>query len=259
MYLTTILQTSFIFHSYTIRVGVFFLFLVSDFSQCLFSLYGRVQVYCYAGTWIDALRHHSKTTKFGIHVGFPSWFHFSVFSMSTALRVAIQVNQPINQRLILTFQILRAVGELHALGFLHRFLRPQSFSIGLGSKIRTIYFADFGSPYMVWFSSIPPPVILQQVQFRDPKTKKIRKPRKHIRVIGTLRYVRLLVGLSILQSFILDVEKFPAKQGAWQTWRFGGVGIPHDGVLRFKHPTLAKWSSELGSSGQETKAYRRCL
>lgn len=68
----------------------------------------------------------------------------SAFTLSTALRVAIQM--------------LRAIMNLHSLGFLHRSLRPQTFAIGSGSKIRTIFISDFGMPYM----------------YRDPRTNKIR-------------------------------------------------------------------------------------
>jgi serine/threonine protein kinase len=75
--------------------------------------------------------------------------------------------------------------DLHAIGFLHRSLRPQAFFIGAGVKIRTVYMADFGLPYM----------------FRDPKTNKVRyaihflllkvnrHPRKHTRMMGTLMYM----------------------------------------------------------------------
>jgi len=83
----------------------------------------------------------------------------SAFSMSTALRVGIQM--------------LRSIMDLHTLGFLHRSLRPHVFFIGTGTKIRTVYMGDFGLPFM----------------FRDPKTNKIRKPRKHVRMMGALRYM----------------------------------------------------------------------
>jgi len=85
----------------------------------------------------------------------------SAFSMSTALRVAIQM--------------LRSLMDLHALGFLHRSLRPNSFFTGARTSVhvRTVYMTDFGLPY----------------RYRDAKTKKIRKPRKHVRMMGTLRYM----------------------------------------------------------------------
>jgi serine/threonine protein kinase len=44
--------------------------------------------------------------------------------------------------------MLRALMDLHALGFIHRFIRPQMFAVGLGKKIRTVYLYDFGLPFM---------------------------------------------------------------------------------------------------------------
>lgn len=68
----------------------------------------------------------------------------SAFSPSTALRVSIQM--------------LRALTDLHALGYLHRLIRPKGFSIGLAPNVQTVYLNNFGVPY----------------QFRDSSTKKIR-------------------------------------------------------------------------------------
>ncbi|KAI6195862.1 Acyl-transf-3 domain-containing protein [Aphelenchoides besseyi] len=68
----------------------------------------------------------------------------SAFSPSTALRVSIQM--------------LRALADLHQVGFVHRFIRPQAFAVGLGAKIRTVYLADCGLPWM----------------YRDPLNQAIR-------------------------------------------------------------------------------------
>jgi serine/threonine protein kinase len=54
--------------------------------------------------------------------------------------------------------MLRAINDLHSLGFLHRQLKPEIFAIGRFTKIRTVYFTDFGEPFL----------------YRDPKTKKVR-------------------------------------------------------------------------------------
>ncbi|KAI6184545.1 Protein kinase domain-containing protein [Aphelenchoides bicaudatus] len=84
----------------------------------------------------------------------------SAFSPSTALRVSIQM--------------LRAIRDLHSLGFLHRHLKPESFAIGRGHHLRTIFFNDgFGEPF----------------EFRDPETKRIKRARKQVRIIGVLRYM----------------------------------------------------------------------
>ncbi|KAI6170177.1 Protein kinase domain-containing protein [Aphelenchoides besseyi] len=74
----------------------------------------------------------------------------SAFSASTALRVSIQM--------------LRALTDLHQVGFIHRFVRPQAFAIGLGAKVRTVYLADCGLPWM----------------YRDPVSKKLRSHNVHM-------------------------------------------------------------------------------
>jgi len=83
----------------------------------------------------------------------------SEFSMSTAIRTAIQT--------------LQAVAELHIIGFLHRSLGPKCFFVGAGTKMRTIYMGDFGFPYI----------------FRNSSNGKIRKPRSYVPMMGVLNYM----------------------------------------------------------------------
>ncbi|KAI6196210.1 hypothetical protein M3Y94_01081800 [Aphelenchoides besseyi] len=102
----------------------------------------------------------------------------SAFSPSTALRVSIQM--------------FRALLDLHQIGFIHRFVRPQAFAVGLGSKIRTVFLADCGLPW----------------QFRDPSGKGIRSPRKHIRMMGSLRYMSHNVHTNVEQARCDDLESW---------------------------------------------------
>ncbi|KAI6170313.1 Protein kinase domain-containing protein [Aphelenchoides besseyi] len=102
----------------------------------------------------------------------------SAFSASTALRVSIQM--------------LRALADLHQVGFVHRFVRPQAFAIGLGAKVRTVYLADCGLPWM----------------YRDPISKAIRIPRKYVRMIGSLRYISHNVHMNLEQSRRDDLESW---------------------------------------------------
>ncbi|KAI6221694.1 Protein kinase domain-containing protein [Aphelenchoides besseyi] len=100
------------------------------------------------------------------------------FTPSTALRVSIQ--------------ILRGLQDLHSIGFLHRFIRPHAFAIGLSSKIRTVYFVDFGIPWM----------------FRDSETQKLKRPRKFLRMLGSLRYISHNMHANKEQARRDDIESW---------------------------------------------------
>ncbi|KAI6229971.1 Protein kinase domain-containing protein [Aphelenchoides fujianensis] len=80
------------------------------------------------------------------------------FSFATALRVSLQM--------------VECLRVLHTIGFVHRFLRPQTFAHGLGRKIRTVMMRDFGLPFA----------------FRNEKTGAIHPPRPVVRMMGSLRY-----------------------------------------------------------------------
>lgn len=56
-------------------------------------------------------------------------YAFSDFRKSTALRVSIQM--------------LRSIIDLHTLGYVHRFIKPHIFAIGLGSRHKTVHMFDF--------------------------------------------------------------------------------------------------------------------
>lgn len=44
----------------------------------------------------------------------------------------------------LGLQTLEGIADLHDLGYLHRDIKPQNFSIGLKQKANIIYILDFG-------------------------------------------------------------------------------------------------------------------
>lgn len=44
----------------------------------------------------------------------------------------------------LGLQTLEGISDLHALGYLHRDIKPQNFTVGLREKSETIFLLDFG-------------------------------------------------------------------------------------------------------------------
>ncbi|KAI6226308.1 putative serine/threonine-protein kinase [Aphelenchoides fujianensis] len=83
----------------------------------------------------------------------------AAFTPATALRVSLQM--------------LRALQDLHGLGYLHRFVRPQAFAVGRDSQIRTVFLVDCGLPWL----------------FRDRHSGGLKRPRRHVAMVGALRYV----------------------------------------------------------------------
>ncbi|KAH7724911.1 Protein kinase domain containing protein [Aphelenchoides avenae] len=79
------------------------------------------------------------------------------FTPSTALRVSIQM--------------LNAIIDLHHLKYVHRYLKPHTFVVGLGDKIKSIFMCDFGL-----------------VKKYTDGSGKILPPRKKVKVMGALRY-----------------------------------------------------------------------
>ncbi|KAI6238097.1 Protein kinase domain-containing protein [Aphelenchoides fujianensis] len=83
----------------------------------------------------------------------------AAFTPATALRVSLQM--------------LRALQDLHGLGYLHRFVRPQAFAVGRDSQIRTVFLVDCGLPWL----------------FRDRDSGGLKRPRRRVPMVGALRYV----------------------------------------------------------------------
>lgn len=94
------------------------------------------------------------------------------FSLSTALRLGLQ--------------ILRAIESIHAVGFLHRDVKPSNFSIGRHPHTcRTVYMLDFG---------LARQYIVASTSSKDSKNSaqggkfEVRPPRAAAGFRGTVRY-----------------------------------------------------------------------
>jgi len=53
-----------------------------------------------------------------------------IFSLSTTLRLGTH--------------ILKAIRDIHEVGFLHRDIKPSNFAMGIGSNNRNVYMLDYG-------------------------------------------------------------------------------------------------------------------
>ncbi|VDO33559.1 unnamed protein product, partial [Onchocerca flexuosa] len=72
----------------------------------------------------------------------------------------------------LGLQTLEGIGDLHDLGYLHRDVKPQNFTIGLKEKANVIYLLDFGIAR----------------RYIEKDSKAIRLPRETVRFLGTVRF-----------------------------------------------------------------------
>uniref|UniRef100_A0A915CCW8 Protein kinase domain-containing protein n=1 Tax=Parascaris univalens TaxID=6257 RepID=A0A915CCW8_PARUN len=80
------------------------------------------------------------------------------FSYGTSVKVGLQT--------------IDAISDLHEIGYIHRDVKPQNFSVGLKDKASTIYLLDFG--------------IARKYTIKD--TKAVRLPRETVHFMGTVRY-----------------------------------------------------------------------
>lgn len=80
------------------------------------------------------------------------------FSFSTTVKLGLET--------------LEGISNLHDLGYLHRDIKPQNFTIGLKERSNVIYLLDFG--------------IARRYIERDSKA--IRLPREMVRFLGTVRF-----------------------------------------------------------------------
>uniref|UniRef100_F1KXU9 non-specific serine/threonine protein kinase n=1 Tax=Ascaris suum TaxID=6253 RepID=F1KXU9_ASCSU len=84
--------------------------------------------------------------------------HHKRFSMATCINLGLQT--------------LEGISDLHALGYLHRDIKPQNFTVGLREKSETIFLLDFGIAR----------------RYTEKGSKAIRLPREIVRFLGTVRF-----------------------------------------------------------------------
>ncbi|KAH7730583.1 Protein kinase domain containing protein [Aphelenchoides avenae] len=71
----------------------------------------------------------------------------------------------------LSSAMLYALIDLHRLGYIHRFMKPHTFAIGLDEHIKSIFMCDFS---LAW-------------KYVDDNGKTLQ-PRKRVKIMGALRY-----------------------------------------------------------------------
>ncbi|VDK80364.1 unnamed protein product [Litomosoides sigmodontis] len=104
-------------------------------------------------------------------------FKFIVMQLVGASVDKLQRQQPkkhftLSTTIKLGLQTLEGIADLHDLGYLHRDIKPQNFSIGLKQKANVIYILDFGIAR----------------RYIEKDSKAIRLPRKMVRFLGTVRF-----------------------------------------------------------------------
>ncbi|KAK6101787.1 Protein kinase domain family protein [Brugia pahangi] len=104
-------------------------------------------------------------------------FKFIVMQLVGTSVDKLQKQQPkkhftLSTTIKLSLQTLEGIKDLHDLGYLHRDIKPQNFSIGLREKANIIYVLDFGISR----------------RYIEKHSKAIRLPRKMVRFLGTIRF-----------------------------------------------------------------------
>uniref|UniRef100_A0A7E4UMH9 Protein kinase domain-containing protein n=1 Tax=Panagrellus redivivus TaxID=6233 RepID=A0A7E4UMH9_PANRE len=122
----------------------------------------------------------------------------SSFTKSTALRVSIQM--------------LKAIVDLHTIGFIHRFLKPHVFAIGLGNAIKTVHLTDFSLCYA----------------YREANGK-VKRPRRKQKILGTLRYT----------SRHSHLNQELARRDDLESWLYLSIEFFHLNVLPWRGDQLS--------------------
>uniref|UniRef100_A0A0R3S362 Protein kinase domain-containing protein n=1 Tax=Elaeophora elaphi TaxID=1147741 RepID=A0A0R3S362_9BILA len=122
---------------------------------------------------------HSRNIffRFLLPPGRTESFKFIVMQLVGAGVDELQKKQPkrhftLSTTIKLGLQTLEGIADLHDLGYLHRDIKPQNFSIGLKEKANVIYVLDFGIAR----------------RYIEKDSKAIRLPRKMVRFLGTVRF-----------------------------------------------------------------------
>uniref|UniRef100_A0A915BIS7 non-specific serine/threonine protein kinase n=1 Tax=Parascaris univalens TaxID=6257 RepID=A0A915BIS7_PARUN len=100
------------------------------------------------------------------------------FSFSTTIKLGLET--------------VEAIGHLHDLGYIHRDIKPQNFTVGVAEKADNIYLLDFGIAR----------------RYTEKYTKAIRIPRRQVKFIGTIRFASRNCHLGKEQSRRDDLESW---------------------------------------------------
>uniref|UniRef100_F1L4R7 non-specific serine/threonine protein kinase n=1 Tax=Ascaris suum TaxID=6253 RepID=F1L4R7_ASCSU len=100
------------------------------------------------------------------------------FSFSTTIKLGLET--------------VEAIGHLHDIGYIHRDIKPQNFTVGVAEKADNIYLLDFGIAR----------------RYIEKYTKAIRIPRRQVKFIGTIRFASRNCHLGKEQSRRDDLESW---------------------------------------------------
>lgn len=96
----------------------------------------------------------------------------------------------INTTANIGIQMLKLIRHLHSKSFVHRDIKPDNFTIGLGERKDIVYMIDFGLAKY----------------YRDPKNKLHAPYRNNKSLIGTARYASINTHLGLDQTRRDDIE-----------------------------------------------------
>lgn len=92
--------------------------------------------------------------------------------------------------LLVGYQMIQRIQELHSKNFIHRDIKPENFLIGTGTKSNVVYLVDFGLAH----------------RYKDPKTMEHIIYRETKEMTGTARYASINNLLGVEQSRRDDLE-----------------------------------------------------
>ncbi|WKX88544.1 hypothetical protein Q1695_008296 [Nippostrongylus brasiliensis] len=92
----------------------------------------------------------------------------------------------------LAYQTLESLADLHEIGFLHRDIKPQNFSVGLAQSEKTVFILDFGIAR----------------KYTVGNTNEVKAPRVKVKFIGTIRFASRACHRCIEQGRKDDLESW---------------------------------------------------